>query len=154
PVARRLRAPRERVVERVEVRAHRDRGALRVVRAVVGDHVAQESGGRLDRGAVPDPPGVPELALHASVGRDVAWALANRLRVGGDAKTGTERGVDALAEVEVEIPGLQVLEHVRDVHAGAVPEVVARAEVDVPERLEVRDPSRPHPGALRRGEPE
>ena len=43
---------------------------------------------------------------------------------------------------------------VRQVHVRAVAEVVAVAEVDVAERLEVRDRARAHPGLLRRGEAE
>ena len=43
---------------------------------------------------------------------------------------------------------------VRKVHVRAVAEVVAAAEVDVAERLEVRDRAGSHPGLLRRGEAE
>ena len=43
---------------------------------------------------------------------------------------------------------------VREVHVRAVAEVVAAAQVDVAERLEVRDLPRPHAGLLRRGEAE
>src|SRR5581483_2752064 len=57
-------------------------------------------------------------------------------------------------EVEVEVPRLDVLVDVRQVHVRAVDEVVAAAEVDVAERLEVRDLARPHPRLLRRGEAE
>ena len=67
---------------------------------------------------------------------------------------GAEGRRHALVEVEVEVPRLEVLVDVRDVHARAPPEIVARPEIDEPERLVVRDPERAQPGLLRRGEPE
>src|SRR5204863_4335728 len=51
-VALRSGAPLERVVQRVEVAALRDRRPLRIDRAVRADDVVLEARGRLDRGAV------------------------------------------------------------------------------------------------------
>ena len=60
---------------------------------------------------------------------------------------------DALIVHEVDVPALQVLEQVRDVHRRPVPEV-AVAAVRVAERLQVGDAGRAQPGLLRRGEAE
>jgi hypothetical protein len=103
---------------------------------------------------VPNPSRVAELSLHARVARDVARALSDGLRFLRHVEPGTEGRLDALCEVEVEVPRLEILEHVRHVHRGSVSEVVARAEVDVAERLEVGDSPRTDPGPLRRSEPE
>ena len=93
-------------------------------------------------------------AVHVGRARDVLRALGHRLRVLLDLQVGAKRRRDALVEVEVEVPRLDVLVDVRQVHVRAVDEVVAAAEIDVAERLEVRDLARPHAGALRRGEAE
>ena len=50
--------------------------------------------------------------------------------------------------VEVEVPGLEILEQVRHVHVRSVLEVLAGAEVDVAERLEVGDLRRAEAGLL------
>ena len=55
--------PEERVVERVEVGALRDRGALRVDGAVGADDVVGQARGRLNRRAVADPADAAEVAL-------------------------------------------------------------------------------------------
>jgi hypothetical protein len=84
----------------------------------------------------------------------VARALPDRLRSLPDIEVRLERRRDPLVEVEVEVPRLNVLMDVRQMHVRALPEVVAAAKVDVAEGLEVRDRARPHAGALRRGEAE
>ena len=94
------------------------------------------------------------VATHVRLGRDVLRALPHRLRPLAYVEVRLERRRDALVEVEVEVPRLDVLVDVREVHVRAVTEVVAAAEVDVAERLEVRDRARPHAGLLRRGEAE
>ena len=70
-----------------------------------------------------------------------------------DFHAGTERGRDALGEVEVQVPRLDVFEDVRDVHGRATAEVPVRPLIRVArQRLEVRDPGWAEPGLLRRGE--
>ena len=81
------------------------------------------------------------VAQPTSRGRlDVVRPLRDRQRRLVDVEPGPERRVDALAMVEVQVPGLEVLVQVREVHARALREVPARSEVDEAERLEVRDP--------------
>ena len=113
-----------------------------------------EPGRRLDRRAVADP--ARRAVVTADVGRvrDVLRPLRDGLRVLRDIEVRPERGRDALVEVEVEVPGLEVLLDVRQVHVRAVAEVVAAPEVDVAERLEVRDLPGAHAGALGRRETE
>ena len=55
---------------------------------------------------------------------------------------------------EVQVPRLEVLEQVRDVHVRAVREVAVAAHGGEPERLEVRDPLAARLLRLRRGEAE
>ena len=66
-------------------------------------------------------------------------------------EAGTEHGVDPLLEVEVQVPGLEVLEDVRHVHVRAAVEVAAGG-VRVAEGLEVRDPAWTEVGLLGRSE--
>ena len=116
-VARGVGAPKERVVERVEVRALRLRRPLGIADAVAPDDVGLEAGGRLHHRAVSD------RTVTACVGRvgaradGVARFLRNRLGTLVDFHAGTERGRDALGEVEVQVPRLDVFEDVRDVMA-------------------------------------
>src|SRR5205807_9500851 len=60
-VARGRRGPGERIVERVEVGALRNRGSPRVERAVGTGEVLLQARGRLDRRAVPEAAGALEL---------------------------------------------------------------------------------------------
>src|SRR5205823_841438 len=107
----------------------------------------------LDRRTVADRAVTAIRRLHAGLGGHVLRRLTQRLRTGPRGLAGPEGGVDTLAEVEVQVPGLEVLEEVRDVHRRAVAEV-ALAEVGEAERLEVDDPRRPERRLLRRGEAE
>ena len=154
PVPRRARAPRERVVERVEVCALRDRRPALVERSVVGEDVAFEPGGHLDRAAVSDSAVSVEIPANRGRRGGVAGILRDRDDPGLRLEAGLEGGVDALLEVERLIPGRQILEDVREVHVRPVQEVAARPEIHVAERFEVRDPARPERGLLGRGEPE
>src|SRR5205807_4004661 len=95
---------------------------------------------RLDGGAVPDASLRHEVALDAANRVDAARRLRHgRRSLTYAALRRPERRRDALAEVEVEIPGLEVLEDVRHVHARALAEVAARAQVDEAEGLVVGD---------------
>src|SRR5262249_38786280 len=107
-----VRAVREWIVERVEVRADRNRRAFRVHGSVLGDVLLEEPRRRLDRSAVSDAPGVAELSLDARVARHVPRALRDGLRVLRHVEPGTKGRLDALGEVEVEVPRLEILEHV------------------------------------------
>ena len=127
---------------------------FRVHRPVLGDVIRLQPRRRLDRRAVADSPGAPVVTTHVRLGRDVLRALPHRLRSLAALQVRPERRRDALVEVEVEVPRLDVLVDVRQVHVRAVTEVVAVAQVDVAERLEVRDRPRPHAGLLGRREPE
>ncbi len=62
-----------------------------------------------------------------------------------------EHGVDALVVREVQVPRLEVLGDVREMHVGAAAEVAVRDERE-PERLEVRDVLGAEVGDERRGE--
>src|SRR6185437_9442829 len=81
PVARRLRAPGERVVEGVEVRAERNRGAGFVDGAVGADVPLLEARARLDRRAVADRAEAVVGALDLPLGGDVTRRLRHRLSV-------------------------------------------------------------------------
>src|SRR5205807_7536000 len=83
-----------------------------------------------------------EVALHRGDVLRVLRRLANGFRLLTHLQPRTKRRVDALAEVEVQVPGLEVLEEMRDVHARPFVEVGARPEVDEAERLEIHDPAR------------
>ena len=154
PVEIGVRAPEERVVERVEVGALRDRGPLAVERAVRAAHVVLEPRRGLDRGAVADGAEPVEVALDLGRRGGARGWLRHRLRPLLDGHPRLEGRVHPLAEVEVQVPGLEVLEHVREVHVRPAAEIGARAEVDEPERLEVHDPRRPERVPLGRREPE
>ncbi len=65
--------------------------------------------------------------MHVGFGRDILWILSHRLRPLANVEIGPERGRDALVEVEVEVPRLEVLVNVREVHVCPVAEVVAAA---------------------------
>ena len=58
---------------------------------------------------------------------------------GGTSRSGLNAVVDALVEGEVDVPRLEILGDVREVHVRALAEVAAVAEIDEAERLEVRD---------------
>ena len=154
PVALRVRAPEERVVERVEVGPLRNGGSLPVERPVRAPDVLLQARGRLERRAVPDDPEALVVAAHLALRRDAARRLRHRLRPGPHGQPRPERRVHAIAEVLVQVPGLEVLEDVREVHVRAAVEVRARPEVDEPERLEVDDPLRAERVPLRRREAE
>ena len=80
PISSRFIGPRERVVERVEVGAHRDRRALRV------DDARPTATSRSSREVVwiaalwPMRPGALVVAVHVGRGRDVLRPLAHGLR--------------------------------------------------------------------------
>src|SRR2546423_13366480 len=103
---------------------------------------------------MPDAPAPVEVALDRTRTLDPGRRLLHRPDVLPHAQAGTEGGVDALVEVEVEVPRLEVFEHVRHVHARPGAEIRLRAEVDEPKRLEVGDLARPESVLLRRREAE
>ena len=156
PVPLGARAPEERVVERVEVGAVRNRRALRVQRPVGGHDVLLQPRGRLDRGGYG--------RSRRGAGSPCSTCARRRPRPRGPAAPSASplappgRGrnvvVHPLGEVEVEVPRLEVLEEVRERHVRAASEVAAPRQVDVAERLEVGDPRRPEPGTLGGGEAE
>src|SRR5205807_149479 len=92
-----------------------------------------------------------EVAIDVRGRRDVLRPLAHGLRSMPDAQARPEDRVDAALEVEELVPRVEPFEDVREVHVRALPEVAA-AQVDVAERLEVRDLPRPQVLRLRRGE--
>ena len=120
---------------------------------------------------------MPSLPRTSSVSRDVVWsdalcpivpvlwnalttfadrgnlarALCEGLCAGLRLHAGVERRVDPVAEVEGEVPGLEVFEDVGERHVRSAFEVAA-LRVGVPERLEVGDTGWAEPGLLRRGE--
>ena len=98
---------------------------------------------------------IPRVVV-ADLGRrlHVLRPLRDRLRVLRHVEPRAEGRVDAALEVERLVPGGDVLEQVRQVHVRPVSEVAARAEVGVPERLQVRDPGRTVTRLLRGGEAE
>ena len=147
-------APEERVVERVEVGALRDRSPLRVERPVRAPDVLLQARGRLERRAVADRSETVVVATHLALRRDAVRRLRNGLRSRPHRQPRPEGRVHAVAEVEVEVPGLEVLEDVGEVHVRAAVEVRARPEVDEPERLEVDDSPRAERVPLRRREAE
>ena len=92
---------------------------------------------------------MPDAALPAEVALDVArgigapqWLRHRERAVAHMRAARLERRRDALVEVEVEVPRLEVLEQMRDVHVRSLAEVVLRPEVDVAKRLVVRDQAR------------
>ena len=91
---------------------------------------------------------------HLAPALHVVGALRDGLRLRGNVEPRPERRVDALLEVEGQIPRCDVLEQMREMHVRAVREVAVGAEVGVAERLEVRDLRRPEPRLLRRREAE
>src|SRR6185436_8334021 len=117
--------------------------------------VGLEARRRLERRAVTDASLRLELALHGARRVGALQRLRHRQRSLSQVRlAGTERRRDTLAEVEVQVPRLEVLEQMRDVHARALPEVVLRPEVDEAERLVIRDQPRPERVLLCGGEPE
>src|SRR2546423_12744863 len=83
-----------------------------------------------------------EVALHVHDVLDVLWWLLHRLDARLHVEAGPESGVDPFAEIEVQVPGLEILEQMRHMHARPLPEVRAWTEVDVAERLEIDDMAR------------
>ncbi len=120
------RAPEERVVERVEVGPLRHRRSLRIEDSVVPGHVGLQAGGRLHDRAVPDRVVTLGLLLDGLGPSDVLRVLRNRLRPVLHVEARLERRRDALGEVEVQVPRLDVLEEVREVHRRSAEEVAAR----------------------------
>ena len=103
---------------------------------------------------MPEAARLAELAHELRFGRHLQRALRDGLRALAHVRhAGPKRGQHALVEVEVEVPGLEVLADVREVHVRAVAEVV-RAQVDVAQRLVVRDRPGAEAGLLRRREAE
>ena len=126
-VARRVRAPRERVVERVEVGALRDRRALAVDRPVGAD-ACRAASREVDwiEALWPIRPVSVNVVPHLVGGRRVASGPAATVCVPvATSQVRPEGRVDALAEVEVQVPRLEVLVDVREVHVRAVAEVAA-----------------------------
>ena len=111
---------------------------LAVELAVGPANVHLEPGGRLDRGAVADRTEAVEVRLHVRGARRVLRALRQRLSALARLEPRPEGGVDAVAEVEVEVPGFEVFVDVREVQVGAARRVPA-PDVDQPEGLEVGD---------------
>src|SRR5437667_5732906 len=92
-----------------------------------------------------------EVVPHRGARRGLPRGLPKRPRPCPCGLVRPEERVDALAEVEVEIPRLDVLEHVRDMHVGPAAKVTGPGVV---ERLDVRYPGGPERGPLGRGEAE
>src|SRR6266545_4637777 len=111
-VAVRARAPGERVVDRVEVRTLRHGGAALVDRSVLRDMVALKTRRGLDRGGMADSASARKVPLHLTNMLDVSRRLADRLDLRAHLEAGMKGGVDALPEVEVQVPRLEVLEQV------------------------------------------
>ena len=148
-------APEERVVERVEVRPLRHRRALRIEDSVVPGHVCLQAGGRLHDRAVPDGVELLGVLLDGLGAVRVLCVLGNRLRPLLHVEPRLERRRHALGEVEVQVPRLDVLEEMREMHRRSSEEVAVGKLVGVSgQRLEVRDPRRAEPGLLRRREAE
>src|SRR5206468_4596186 len=113
-----------------------------------------EPRGRLERRAVPDGPEAVVVAAYVALRRGATRWLRHRLSPRPHGQPRPKRGVDTIAEVLVQVPRLEVLEDVREVHVRAAVEVRARPEVDKPERFEVDDPRRPERILLGRREAE
>ena len=77
--------------------------------------------------------------MHDLTGGLNVTGPGHRERARGDSEPGVEGGGETLPAREA-VPGLEVLEHVREVHVGAMREVVVRPDRRIPERLEVGDP--------------
>ena len=88
---------------------------------------------------MPDRAGAAEVALQVGLGRSVLGSLRQRLGALPRLEARAEGRVHPAAIVEVEIPRLDVLEQVGEVHVRAAAEVPV-ANVDEAERLEARDP--------------
>ncbi len=125
-----------------------------VERPVRAAHVVLKPRRGLDRGAVADRAEPVEVALDLGSRGRFRGRLRHRLRPLLHGHPRLEGRVHPVAEVEVQVPGLEVLEDVREVHVRPAVEIGARAEVDEAERLEVHDPRRPESVPLGRREPE
>ena len=88
---------------------------------------------------MPDAPVLCVVALHLSRGLSVVRPLWNGLHARRHLQAGPERRVDPCLVIERLVPRREILEHVRQVHVGALGEVPGLAQVRVSEGLEVRD---------------